>query len=101
MSTWVVGDRLMVEAFELAGVPGRISTEGEGVGELLEELARSQGAKLLLIHPAITSALPQGFVDQLAQKYGCLVVDVPGVGESPPEGAALARRLRRAVGLER
>ena len=101
MSTWVVGDRLMVEAFELAGVPGRIVTEGEGGRALLDELARSHGAKLLLVQPAISSVLPQGFVEQLAQKYGCLVVDVPGVGECAPEGAALARRLRRAVGIER
>jgi vacuolar-type H+-ATPase subunit F/Vma7 len=100
MSTWVVGDRLMVEAFELAGIPGRIPSAGEGAGAVLEELARSQGAKLLLIDPAITSALPQGLVEQLAQKYGCLVLDIPGVGESAPEGAALARRLRRAVGIE-
>ena len=101
MSTCVVGDRLMIEAFELAGVSGRVPMEGEEAGALLEELARSHGVKLLLVHPAITRALPPGFVEQLAQKYGCLVVDVPGVGECAPEGAELARRLRRAVGIER
>ena len=99
MSIWAIGDRLMVEAFELVGIPGRVIAPGERASELVDQLARDRGARLILIHPAIRSGLPESDVDRLARRFDCLVIDAPGVGEPPPEAGALGRSLRRALGV--
>lgn len=99
MTIFAIGDRLMVEAFELVGIPGRVIAPGERVSELVYQLARDRGARLILIHPAIRSGLPEGDVERLARRFDCLVIDAPGVGELPPEAGALGRSLRRALGV--
>jgi vacuolar-type H+-ATPase subunit F/Vma7 len=98
VSIWAIGDRLMVEAFELVGIPGRVIGPGERASELAEQLARDRGASLILIHPA--TRLPDGDIDRLAQRFDCLVIEVPGIGEPPPDDGALGRTLRRALGVE-
>lgn len=99
LSIWAIGDRLMVEAFELVGIPGRVLAPGEKASELLEKLAKDQGARLILVHPGIRCGLPESDVERLARRFDCLVVDAPGVGEPPPEVGALGRSLRRASGI--
>jgi vacuolar-type H+-ATPase subunit F/Vma7 len=99
VSIWVIGDRLMVDAFELVGVPGRVIAPGERAGDLAEQLARDRGARLILIHPAIRSGLRAREVERLARRFDCLVIDAPGVGEPPPDADALGRSLQRALGV--
>lgn len=100
MSIWVIGERLMVEAFELVGIPGHVIAPGERIVGLLEKLARDQGARLVLVHPSIMGELRASDVERLARRFDCLVLDVPGIGEPPPEADALGRKLRRASGIE-
>ena len=99
MSIWAIGDRLMVEAFELVGIPGRVIAPGERASELVDQLARDRGASLILIHPAIRSGLSESDIERLARRFDCLVIDAPGVGEQSPEAGALGRSLRRALGV--
>ena len=99
MSIWVIGDRLMVEAFELVGIPGRVLAPGERASELVDQLARDHGARLIIIQPAIRSGLRESDVERLARRFDCLVIDAPGVGEPPPDAGAIGRSFRRALGV--
>jgi vacuolar-type H+-ATPase subunit F/Vma7 len=97
MSICVVGDAPLVEAFELAGIPGRVPKPGQDVGELLTELARGGGARLLLIQAALAAGLAESLVDRLA-RLGCLVLAIPGFGEPSPDPTAFARAVQSAIG---
>jgi len=98
MSIYAVGDAPLVEAFELVGVPGRVPQPGQDVGELVTELARSGGVQLLLIQTSLATGLSEDLIDQLARKLGCLVLEIPGVGEAPPEPKTFLRMVQSAIG---
>jgi vacuolar-type H+-ATPase subunit F/Vma7 len=101
MSICVVGDAPLVEAFELAGIPGHVPKAGQEVGELLTELARGGGVQLLLIQTCLAESLAEVLVDQLARKHSCLVLAIPGVNEASPDPTTFVRTVQSAIGAVR
>jgi vacuolar-type H+-ATPase subunit F/Vma7 len=98
MNMYVVGDSSMVEAFELIGIPGRMVEPGQDVGELVVELARSEGAELVLVQTALAARLTNDQFDQLARRWKCLALEIPGVGEAIPDSAEILRTVQSAIG---
>ena len=98
MNMYVIGDSSMVEAFELIGIPGRVAEPGQDVVGLLDELARGKKAKLVLIQTALAAGLSNDQFDQLARRWGCLVLEIPGVGEAAPDPAEFLRTVQSAIG---
>ena len=98
MNMYVVGDLSMVEAFELIGTPGRVIKPDEDVGAVLAELARSQTAELVFVQTAFAARLSNNQLDQLARRWGCLVLEIPGVGEVAPDPAEFLRTIQSAIG---
>ena len=98
MNIFVIGDEPMVEAFEMIGVPGRVPVADQDVGELLHELATGRGAKLVLLQSSLAARLSDEHLDDVAHRLGCLVIDVPGVGESGPDSTTLLRSVQSAIG---
>ena len=102
MSVYVVGDAPLVEAFELIGVPGTVPAPGQDVAGLLMDLARRGGAQLVLIQAELAANLSEEQLDRLGRRFGCLVLEVPGVGEvQTPDAAEFLRGVRSAVGAVR
>jgi vacuolar-type H+-ATPase subunit F/Vma7 len=98
MNIYAIGDRALVEAFEVIGIPGRVPRPGEDVGELVAELARGEGAELVLVQTALAAGLSNDQFDQLARRWGCLVLAIPGVGEAVPDPAEFLRTVQSAIG---
>ena len=98
MNIFVIGDEPLVEAFEMIGVPGRVPAPNQEIGELLHELATGRGAELVLLQSSLAARLSDGQLDNLAYRLGCLVIDVPGVGESGPDSTTLLRSVQSAIG---
>jgi vacuolar-type H+-ATPase subunit F/Vma7 len=98
MNIYVVGDVPLVEAFEVIGIPGRMPRPGQGVNELVAELARGEGAELVLVQTALAARLSNDQFDQLARRWGCLVLEIPGVGEAVPDPAEFLRTVQSAMG---
>lgn len=102
MSVYVVGEPPLVEAFELIGVPGQVPSPGQDVAALASDLARSGRVQLLLVQSELAAALSEEAIDRLSRRFGCLVLEVPGVGEvEAPEASAFLHGVRSAVGAVR
>ena len=98
MSIHVVGDRKLVEAFELIGLPGRVTGKGEDVVALVSGLASEHGATLVLMQSELMATLPDELLEQLAGVFGCLVVELPAVGQPPPDVGVFQRKMQSVMG---
>ena len=98
MNIFVVGDKPMVEAFEVIGIPGHVSAPNQDVGELLLELAGDQGTELVLLQSSLATRLSDEYLDDLAHRLSCLVLEVPSVGEPAPDSATLLQSIQSAIG---
>ena len=98
MNIYVVGDSSMVEAFKLIGILGQVPESGQDVGELLTELARRKKTQLVLVQTAVAARLSDDQFDQLARRWGCLVLEIPGVGEAVPKPEEFLRTVQSAIG---
>ena len=99
MSIYVVGEAPTVEAFELIGVPGRILESGADVAAVLNELARTSKVQLVLVQSVFAAQLAEDQLDQLGRKFGCLVLEIPGVGQPAPDGRAFRQSVQRSIGV--
>ncbi len=98
MNIFVVGDEPMVEAFEVIGIPGRVLVPDQDVAELLLELAGDQGTELVLVQSSLATRLSDEYLDDLAHRLSCLVLEVPSVGEPAPDSATLLQSIQSAIG---
>ena len=98
MSVYAVGDTQTLDLFELAGIPGRITTEEESLADILTELSATAGAEIVFVQAGLVSSLSETQLDELTRNLGCLVVQVPGIGESIPDATDFGRHLRAAMG---
>jgi vacuolar-type H+-ATPase subunit F/Vma7 len=98
MNIVVVGDRKMVEAFELIGLAGRELKEGADIGELLHDLARRERGRFVIVQSELMQPLSEELLDYLARTFGCLVIEAPGVNQPAPDTAAFRRKIQTAVG---
>ncbi|HJN46828.1 MAG: hypothetical protein CL477_09380 [Acidobacteria bacterium] len=98
MSVYVVGSPAMTGAFEVAGIPGCSPAPGQSIGELLVHLARDRGVELALVQLDLATGLSEDLLDELVQRWGCLVQEVPGPGDPLPDAAHLRRRVEGVVG---
>ena len=98
MNIYAIGDAPLVEAFEVIGIPGRVFSPRQDVGELVVELACSKGAELVLVQTALAARISNDQFDQLARKWACLVLEIPGVGETAPDATEFLRTVQSAMG---
>ena len=99
MNIFVVGDEPMVEAFEVIGIPGRVLVTDQHVGELLLELAGDQSTELVLLQSSLATRLSDEYLDDLAHRLSCLVLEVPSMGEPAPDSATLLQSIQSAIGV--
>ncbi len=95
----VVADPPVLEAFELIGLRGQLPPSNRNLGDWLAELVHVEGVQLLLIQSRFAAQLAEEQLDQLTGKLGCLVVEVPGLGEAAPDPAEFRRWMHRAIGV--
>jgi vacuolar-type H+-ATPase subunit F/Vma7 len=100
VSIYVVGKSTTVEAFELIGVPGRALEAGEDVATVVNELART-GVQLVLVQSAFVAQLTEDQLDQLGRKFACLVLEIPGIGQAPPDAKVFRESVQRSIGVLR
>ena len=98
MNIFVVGDEPMVEAFEVIGIPGRVLETDQDVAVLLLELAGDQDIELVLLQSSLATRLSDEYLDDLAHRLSCLVLEVPSVGETAPDSATLLQSIQSAIG---
>jgi vacuolar-type H+-ATPase subunit F/Vma7 len=98
MSIHALGDRTLVEAFELIGVPGTVTDSDRDIAGLLDELARAHHARLLLVQDSLLAPVGEAVLDRLARECDCLVLEIPGVGKPPPDQDRFRRVLRSSIG---
>lgn len=98
MSIHVVGGRKLVEAFELIGIRGHVSVEGENVAALVCRLVREHGATLVLTQTESMGSLSDELLEHLARTFGCLVVEVPAVNQPQPEAGDFRRKMQSVMG---
>lgn len=98
MSINVVGERPTIEAFELIGIPGRALAAGDEAAAVVHELARA-GAQLVLVQTGFAAGLTEDRVDELGRTFGCLVLEIPGIAQAPPDAAAFRHALQQSLGV--
>ena len=98
MSIYVVGEPPTVEAFELIGVPGRALEAGQDAGAAVTELARS-GAHLVLVQSTYVTQLTEDQLDQLGRRFGCLVLEIPGISQAAPDAKTFRQSVQRSIGV--
>lgn len=96
MSIHVVGDRKVVEAFELIGIRGQVPNAD--IAALVTDLAERHHAQLVLIQSEWMTLLSEELLDHLARAFDCLVVEVPAVNRQAPDSGKFARRIQTVVG---
>lgn len=101
MNFYVIGDSAMVEAFELIGIPGEVVGPGQEIAPLLDRLARAGSDRLVLVQSGLAASLSDEYLDQLARRWSCLVLETPGVGEAAPERDDFLRSVQTAIGAVR
>ena len=65
---------------------------------LLLELAGDHGTELVLLQSSLATRLSDEYLDDLAHRLSCLVLEVPSVGEPAPDSATLLQSIQSAIG---
>jgi vacuolar-type H+-ATPase subunit F/Vma7 len=99
VSIFVVGEAPTVEAFESIGVPCRILEPGADVAAVVNELARTSKVQLVLVQSVFAAQLAEGQLDQLGRKFGCLVLEIPGIGQAAPDARTFRQSVQRSIGV--
>lgn len=97
MTIRIIGERKLVEAFELIGIPGIVAERDLDLVALVQEGARL-GAELVLLQSELMRRLPAAALQDPVGVLGCLVLEVPGVGHPAPEACDLRHDLDRVIG---
>jgi vacuolar-type H+-ATPase subunit F/Vma7 len=99
MSLFVMAEPVVREAFALVGIPGRTPGADEDLAAAVTDLARREGVRLLLLQSRYAARLTEADHEQLASRFGCVIAEIPGLGEAAPDAAAFRRQVRSAIGV--
>ena len=98
MNIHVIGNQTLIDAFALIGIHGHLAEPGTDLVEVLRDLADRGKAELVLVQSGLAQALTFEFVDELARRHNCLVMEVPGINQPAPDPAIFRQTIQRAIG---
>lgn len=96
MNIRTVGDAPFIETFRMIGVPGRIAPADEELIGTLAALATE--CEIILLQSSLAPHVPAELLEDLAKRARCLVLEVPGIGDPTPDGAALLQNIQTSLG---
>lgn len=99
MSLFVLAEPPLIEAFSLIGVPGQTPEPDRDLEGLIGTLAEKEGVRLVLAQHPFAARLNDDQLDRLARKCSCIVVEIPGLNEPPPDVAPFRQRVQRSIGV--
>lgn len=99
MKIRLVGDKLSVELFRIAGIPGKTAETAETVHENINRFMQEDGVGIVLVSSSCAAKLGNEFRTYIQRRKLPLVLRIPDRFRREGDAAEIKEYLQRSLGI--